>query len=148
MRKIALVFPVLLALALAACGKQGPPTVGDSIAFNAVCDEANDGKRVAVEGFLRLPDSFTGDQSMMLWLYETEDFSGPYIGVSTPIGVEANEVKMVPLEYADEDLQVHLASGDVAGVGTKLKVSGSVYFPLVKQEFACGLQNLLFEPSN
>lgn len=145
MRHIVFILLVVAALALVACGEQAPPTVGEVTAFDSVCTEANDGERVAVEGYLRLPDSFSGDQSVILWLYETADFSGPYIGASTRIGEEANQMEMVPLEYSDEDLEVRLASGEVTEFGTKLKVSGSVYFPLVDQEFDCGLQNLLIE---
>jgi hypothetical protein len=45
----------LAAAALVACSA-GPPTVGESRDFGSVCDKANDGHRVAVEGYLRLPD--------------------------------------------------------------------------------------------
>jgi hypothetical protein len=36
----------------------------------------------------------------------------------------------------------------VAGLGAKVKVSGQVYFPIVEQVFACGLENPLIEQIN
>ena len=53
----------------------------------------------------------------------------------------------MPKEYTDKDLKVHLANGQVAGFGTKVKVSGDVYFPLVGQTFLCALSNPLVELS-
>jgi hypothetical protein len=52
---------------------------------------------------------------------------------------------MVPSSYADDDLQVHLADGQTVGYGTRVKVSGTVYFPMVAQDFPCGLENPLVE---
>jgi hypothetical protein len=53
----------LLVFSLAACG-EAAPTVGEAKEFTTACDKANDGKRVAVEGYLRLPQSFSGDESV------------------------------------------------------------------------------------
>lgn len=137
----------LFALALAACSSQppSPPTAGEAKDFNAVCDKANDGKRVAVDGYLRFPESFTGSQSVVLRLYKANDYAGTPIGVQTRIGTQANQVEYAPKQYTDKDLKVHLADGQVAGFGTKVRVSGNVYFPLVGQNFACGLENPLIE---
>ena len=137
----------LIALSLAACSEEAP-TVGEAKDFAAVCQEANKGNRIAVEGYLRLPDSFSGDSSVILRLYETADFAGETIGVQTRIGSEANQMENVPTSYSDEDLQVHLADGQVAGLGSKVKVSGKVYFPMVEQVFACSLENPLIEQVN
>lgn len=131
-------------LALVACS-EAPPTAGVAKNFDAVCDKANDGKRVAVEGYLRLPSSFKGSQSVILRLYKGKDFKSASIGVLMPLGNQVNQVESVPKQYTDKDLKVHLGNGQVAGLGTKLKVSGKVYFPLVGQEFACALENPLAE---
>lgn len=135
----------IVMLGLAGCSEPGPPTAGQPATFATVCDEANDGRRVAVEGYLRLPESFTGERSVLLHLFETDTFAGPHIGVQTPIGGEANQMAMVPTSYGDDDLEVHLAGGQTADFGMKVKVSGKVYFPLVEQSFACALENPLFE---
>ena len=137
----------LLVFALAACG-EAPLTVGEEIAFASVCDQANKGQRVAVQGYLRLPDSFSGDLSVVLRMYEGDDFRGSPIGVQIRFGSEANHVEQVPLEYSDEDLKVHLSDGQVVDFGEKVKVSGKVYFPVVDQEFVCALENPLVELGN
>jgi hypothetical protein len=137
----------LTALALGGCSSssQGPPTAGESKDFAAVCDKANDGKRVAVDGYLRFPDSFTGAQSVVLRLYKTADLSGQPIGMQTTMGNQANQVELAPKEYSDKDLKVHLSNGQIVGFGTKVRVSGDVYFPIVAQNFTCALSNPLIE---
>ena len=135
----------LAVLLLAACGEEGPPTAAEVKNFDSVCDKANDGKRVAVEGYLSFPSSFTDSNSVVLRLYKTEDFKFAPIGVQTNMGTQANQVEKPPMKFTDKDLKVHLADGQVAGLGKKVRVSGKVYFPLVGQEFACALENPLVE---
>src|SRR4029079_1507462 len=75
-------WPLLLVLCvfvLAACGDT-PPTTGTNTAVAAVCAKANDGKRIAVDGYLRFPESFTGDSSVILRLFQTDAFKGDQIG--------------------------------------------------------------------
>ena len=138
----------LLALASAACGgakAPEPPTAGELKEFAALCDKANEGKRVAVVGYPRFPEKFTGTSSVVLRLYEKADYAGAPVGVQTPIGRQANQAELAPKEYTDKDLKVHTADGQVAGYGTKIKVSGKVYYPLVGQDFKCSLENPLIE---
>lgn len=127
-------------LLLSSCGSE-PPTAGTSTAFAAVCDRANDGKRVAVDGYLIFPASFTGSTSVMLLMHEGDDFGGEPIGVQTPLGTAANQIEEVGDQFSDEDMQLHLADGSVVGFLTPVTVSGKVYFPIVDQEFACALEN-------
>ena len=139
-------FILLPLIVTSACASnQGPPTVAELRDFAAVCDKANDGKRLAVEGYLRWPKSFTGTTSAVLRLYPTADASGSPIGVQIRIGKEPNQLELPPKQYNDRDLKVHLAGGDVAGVETKVRVSGNVYFPTVSQDFTCALENPLVE---
>ena len=137
----------LLSLFFAACGGGAPepPTAGEAKDFAAVCDKANEGKRVAVGGYLRFPEKFTGSQSVVLRLYEGGDYAGAPLGVQTPIGRQANQAELAPKQYTDKDLKVHTSDGQVAGYGTKVRVSGKVYFPLVGQDFKCALENPLIE---
>jgi hypothetical protein len=133
----------LLALAvvsfmLAGCG-DGPATPAETIAFSEVCDRANDGNRVAVDGYVIFPNSFTESTSVVLWMYEDENLDGTPIGVQVNFGAEPNQVEEVADQYTDEDLRLHLANGDVVGYRTKVNVSGKVYFPMVEQEFTCSL---------
>lgn len=138
----------LFALACVACGggaPAGPPTAGEARDFATVCDKANEGKRVAVVGYPRFPEKFTGSSSVVLRLYEGSDYGGAPVGVQTPIGKQANQVELAPKQYTDKDLKVHTADEQVASYGTKVKVSGKVYFPLVGQDFKCALENPLIE---
>lgn len=138
----------LLALGFAACGgakAPEPPTAGEMKEFASVCDKANEGKRVAVVGYPRFPEKFSGTSSVVLRLYEKADYAGAPVGVQTPIGKQANQAELAPKEYTDKDLKVHTADGQVAGYGTKVKVSGKVYYPLVGQDFKCSLENPLIE---
>ena len=130
-----------------ACGKgeKKPPTVGESKSFAEVCDKGNDGKRVSLEGYLRLPEEVNRKIGPVLRLYPTTDYSGKPIGVSTEIGSQPNQIGFIPKEYTDKDLKVNVANGQTAGFGTKVKVSGDVYFPLVGQDFQCSLSNPLIE---
>jgi hypothetical protein len=129
---------------LSACGNE-PPTAGEATSFAAVCERDNDGRRVAVDGYLIFPNSFTEAQSVVLRLHESDAFDGTPIGVQTPIGTEPNQVAPVEDQFTDEDLQLHTADGAVAGFGTRVTVSGKVYFPVVDQPFPCALENPLVE---
>jgi hypothetical protein len=131
----------------AACGggSTEPPTAGETKEFASVCDKANEGKRVAVAGFLRFPEKFTGTSSVVLRLYAGGDYAGTPIGVQTRIGNQANQAELAPKEFTDKDLKVHTSDGQVAGYGTRVKVSGKVYYPLVGQDFKCALENPLIE---
>jgi hypothetical protein len=135
----------LIAFMLTSCSAPSAPTVGEDKDFASACDKANNGKRIALVGYLRLPDSFTGDQSVVLRLYETNDYSGKPIGVQTEFGSQVNQAAPITDQYSDSDLKVHIANGQLAQFGTRVKVSGSVYFPAVTQEFVCSLENPLVE---
>ena len=136
------------AFALTSCAKSEPPTVGEPKPFAKICDKSNDGKRVAVAGYLRFPYSFRESSSVVLRLYESGTFRGLPIGVQINNGIQSNQVEPVHKQFADSDLKVHLSNGQVAPYGSKVKVSGTVYFPMVGQEFPCSLENPLVEPSS
>jgi hypothetical protein len=120
-------------------------TVGEVKESGAVCDKANDGKRVAVEGYLRFPSSFKGGGSVVLRLYPSADPGGKPIGVQMPIGGQPNQMEMPPKKYSDRDLKVRLTDGQVVGADTKVRGSGTVYFPTVDQDFTCALSEPLVE---
>lgn len=141
------IFCIALLIFCAACRTGSPeaPTAGETKDFASVCDKANEGKRVAVMGFLRFPEKFTGTSSVVLRLYGGGDYAGAPVGVQTRIGNQANQVELAPKEFTDKDLKVHTSDGQLAGYGTRVKVSGKVYYPLVGQDFKCGLENPLIE---
>jgi hypothetical protein len=140
-----LIVALALSTALAGCASE-PPTAGELMAFEAVCDKANEGKRVAVEGYLVLPDEFTDSQSVVLRLHQELDSNAAKIGVQMRFGTEPNQLEEVPTSYSDDDLKVRTADNQVVGYDTLVRVSGKVYFPVVAQDdFTCGLENPLVE---
>jgi hypothetical protein len=151
----------LAVVALVGC-EAGPPTVGEPKDFTNVCDKANDGHRVAVEGYMRLPETITVrtptrgagkvTEIVVVRLFQTQKFNGTPIGVDVGFGTEANTMDELPngsAGYTDEDLHVHVAGGQTVTYGQLVKVSGTVYFPVIAGsdvEFPCGLGNPLIEP--
>jgi len=146
-------------LIVAACSS-GPPTPGDPRAFEAVCDKSDDGKRIAVEGYLRLPETIEvitnrrgGDSTQLLVvrLFQSQTFNGTPIGVNFDFGSSANTIDQLPTpQYTDKDLKVHLADGGTASYGQRVRISGAVYFPVTALtnadvDFTCGLDNPLVE---
>ncbi len=101
-----------------------------------------------MRGYLRLPESNTGDFSVMLRLFETPEFTGQPIGVSVRIGPDAHQMDQLPGSYTHSDLKVRAADGTVTGFGDAVRVSGKVYVPMVDQDFACGLENPYIETAN
>ncbi len=152
-------FRTLIALSLAipllAACSEAPPTAGEPKDFGAVCDEANGGKRVRVDGYLRLPDSFRGPRgavlNVVLELYPAGDFKGRAIGVLTDFGSQSNQVEKVAKQFSDTDLKVHLRDGQEAPYGTKVRVSGKVSFPNYvgwPPLLLCRLDKPLMEPAS
>jgi hypothetical protein len=140
MKSRILIALTLMVVLLAACGSKakGPAVPKD---FTTACDRANNGKPIVLEGYLIFPESFTGDTSVVLRLYGSSDFSGSPVGVQTEFGTQPNQVEPVAAQFSDTDLKVHLANGQVSQLGDRVKVTGTVYFPAVSQEFACALEN-------
>jgi hypothetical protein len=143
----------LVVFALVACGDT-PPSTGAPRDFASACDLANDRLRVRVDGYLRLPDSFSGVRGavndVVLELYQASDFNGRGIGVLTEFGTQSNQLEKVAARYSDTDLKVHLSDGQVALYGTKVRISGKVTFPDYvgwNQNLLCRLDNPLIDPA-
>ena len=139
--------------ALTGCFKSEPPTVGQEMPFNSVCDKSNDGKRIAFEGFLTLPDHISSKDkvSLLLEVRPSKDLKSPMrIGVWTSYGKEVNQLTFVEtsfrsnkpnepgkisvnssskLSYTHQDLKVKTNEGKVVSYLDKVRVSGKVVFP-------------------
>jgi hypothetical protein len=80
---------MLSVLFLGAC-ESGPPTRGLRVAFNAVCNKENEGKRVMVEGYVNFPHSFKEDEvSIMLRMRPEIDLGETPLGVSAKLGTKS-----------------------------------------------------------
>ncbi|HEX8993206.1 MAG TPA: hypothetical protein VF784_16105 [Anaerolineales bacterium] len=141
MRVCTLSVLLLLALSITACASF-TARPGELQSFASACDKPNEGLDIAVEGYLRLPDSFSDSSTIELHLYADLSFSGKPIGVMMQFGNGPNQVRLIHSSYRDEDLKVHLADGMVIPFRTKVRVSGRMFFPAIPQDFECGLEHV------
>ncbi len=147
-----LIILISLALLLNACGGSEPPTKGELKTLETACDKANDGKRIAVEGYLMLPEEFTGDLSVMLRINSKPE-RGEQAIVATGINIDKegkkapNTIDYLSSSYSDDDLKFRTADGQTLGYQDKVRVSGTMYIPssVATVEFKCGLSNPLIE---
>jgi hypothetical protein len=117
-------------------------------AFATACDKPNEGLRIAVDGYLRLPDTLDSTDRVVLRLYMDLSFTGKPIGVTMKFGDGPNEARRITSSFRDEDLKVRMANGEVVPFRTRVRVSGKMYFPIVPQDFDCGLDNPYVEATN
>ncbi|HEX8990407.1 MAG TPA: hypothetical protein VF784_01900 [Anaerolineales bacterium] len=135
---------LLLALSISGCAP-GIARPGELQSFSTACDKPNEGVNIAVEGYLRLPDSFSSSRTIELRLYSDLNFSGKPIGVTMQFGNGPNQVRPITSSYRDEDLHVYLADGTGIPFRTKVRVSGIVVYPVLRQDFECGLEQVYVE---
>ncbi len=140
MRAAVLASIVLASVWVAGCtpGTAYPGSLQD---FASACDKFNEGQQIAVEGYLRLPDTLVSKSSVELRLYRDLSFQGRRIGVIMLFGNGPNEVTLITSPYHDEDLKVHLADGSVVPFRTRLRVSGKMAIPAGPSGFRCVLEN-------
>jgi hypothetical protein len=148
-----LVWVLLLGALVAGCG--GPPTPGELKTLDTVCDRAKDGKRVAVEGYLALPDSFKDDKvSAPLLIRAAPQPGGAEIFVWVPYGDGPNTLDKVPDKYSQTDLKVRTKDRAPVGYQDKVRVSGTLVFPAVNPVAAtnasvkCGFNTPLVESAS
>ena len=146
---------LLAAVLLAGCS--GPPTVGAPMTLANVCERANDGKRVALEGYLSLPNSFTessGSLSAPVVIRGDLPLAGDVTFVWVAYGSVPNSMQKVGTKYGQEDLRVLAMDGGVVGYKDRVRVSGQVGFPSRRpyevnspggRLLDCGLNNPLIE---
>ena len=79
-----------------------------------------------VEGFFIYPDELTAEPELMLILNSAPGGVEPYVHVSVPVGTGPNQVEPPPAEASDQDLRVHTASGEVADMTGRVRVTGTV----------------------
>ena len=147
---------VLLAAAFVT-GCDEKPTAGAPKTLADVCDRANDGKRVALEGYLSLPSSFTegaSSESAPVVIRGDLPEAGDVTFVWVPYGSGPNSMEKVPDTYSQKDLKVYVTDGGAVGYKDHVRVSGTVAFPSRRpyevstqngRLLDCGLNNPLIE---
>jgi hypothetical protein len=153
--RLCLVVGLLAAAIIAGCDEA--PTAGAQKTLADVCDHANDGKRVALDGYLSLPSSFTegaSSGSAPVVIRGDVPESGDVTFVWVPYGSGPNAMEKVPDTYSQRDLKVYTKEGASVGYRDKVRISGTVTFPSRRpyevntqggRLLDCGLNNPLIE---
>ncbi len=170
MKKHLYLFILAILFLLAGCNtKSEPPTVGQKVSFDRICDRSNDNKRIAVEGFLTLPEKVSSKDkiSVLLEIRSAKDVNKPgRVGIWTPYGKLANQIAPIDtalrapnstekaklkdlgkskLSYTHADLKVTTSDGKSIGYLDRVRVSGKVGFPSKVSVSPCVLNNPLIE---
>jgi hypothetical protein len=160
---------VAILFTLTGCSdKPETPTVGQQASFDRVCDKSNDGKRIAVEGFLKLPEKISSKEkiSLLLEIRPAKEMSPKKLGVWTRYGDKVNQLSFVQSSlgfgkpdkngklsynssrvntYTHQDLKVNTNDGKTVSYLDRVRVSGKVGFPSKSSGYICVLNNPLFE---
>ncbi len=140
MREQIFVVMAVVSLWASACtpGTAYPGALQD---FSSACAKYNEGEQIAVDGYLRLPDTLTSTSSVELRLYRDVGFHGRPIGVPMLFGNGPNEAHQITTSFHDRDLIVRLADGVTVPFGTRVRVSGRMHIPIGPTSFSCELEN-------
>ena len=151
------------AVAVALCavgfttGCDEAPTAGAPKTLATVCDRANDGKRVALDGYLSLPSSFnegvTSESAPVVIRGDVAE-AGDVTFAWIPYGSGPNSMEKVPDTYSQKDLKVYATNGGAIGYQDHVRISGKVAFASRRpydvnspggRLLDCGLNNPLIE---
>lgn len=102
------------------------PTREATTSLAVICEAEQVGQVRTVEGFFIYPDELTAEPELMLILNSAPGGVEPYVHVSVPVGTGPNQVEPPPAEASDQDLRVHTASGEVADMTGRVRVTGTV----------------------
>ena len=125
MKKHAWLFCLMIAY-LTGCSS-APPVPAS---FNDICQQT--GKRVVIEGYLRLPVMGTQCKSGRCMLTLISDLQGRVQSVSALVRNTAksdsgvNAMEPLPDKFRDQDLHIHASDGSVVAPNTKLRLVGDV----------------------
>ncbi|HLA63210.1 MAG TPA: hypothetical protein VK610_02195 [Rhodothermales bacterium] len=118
---------LVLPLALAAC-EPGP---GTPVELGALCRAANDGERVAVEGYIDAGSSIFcsniggGPVTCGLDLKE-QTGDEPTATVYVPEGGGGGEIESVPDDFTRATLRIHADDGTLVGLNDRVRITGPV----------------------
>ncbi|HUA62141.1 MAG TPA: hypothetical protein VML19_25515 [Verrucomicrobiae bacterium] len=140
---------LLFGVYLTACGQSALPSRGVPVTFQSVCDKANQGKRVMIEGYVDFPLREVPDSAAHVVMRVRPSLSSweNTVGADARIGKGPNSIEMPPEGYKNRDLRLHLSDGQLVGYSNKTKVSGTVYAAHAEGpgEYWCALSDTLYE---
>jgi hypothetical protein len=126
MQKHTLLCCLTIALLIAGCASAPPPATLHT--HETACTEANNGQRVAVEGYPQLSGMTLVDDDFSVDLYEQPQQGGKSISVYFTVGTGANQAENLPEDYSDADLKIHTSDNQVVSVDKHIRVHGELYW--------------------
>lgn len=100
------------------------------------------GKQVVLEGYPALSPMTMISDTMLVDLWPTPEHKGSHISFSLKVGVDKNTVERPPKDYKPEDLRIHTAEGELAGVQDRLRVNARLLF----STYPGGKSSVLVDP--
>lgn len=120
----ALIFVALAAFAAVGCGGgSDPPT---PVALAAACDDANDGRQVIVEGYLRFPERLRISTSTVIDVFAEPGGRGDRQQVELPIGDQPNQLERPSATYTPTSLRVTAADGAEVTINDRVRITAEV----------------------
>jgi hypothetical protein len=109
---------------LAGCGGGAdPPT---PVALEAACDDANDGRDVIVEGYLRFPERLRISTTTVIDVFAAPGGEGGRQQVELPIGDQPNQLERPPATYTPTSLRVTAADGAEVTINDRVRITAEV----------------------
>lgn len=114
-----------IAFVVAACSSPHP---GKTATFANVCDKANEGERVTIDGYVGLLGSvMLCSDTCSLDLYPTSKVGGMGgISFSVQVGTGKSQMAELPDHYSESDVKIETSDGTVVSTGGKVRVTGEV----------------------
>jgi hypothetical protein len=148
MRKEILLSGICALAVSAGCNSDTPTAQGVLVTFDTVCDTSNEGKRVALEGFLNFPSKFNAKApSIVMRLQGAPTRTSKVIGASFSLNAGSNTIIAPPDKYNENDLKAITHDGKSADYTTRVKVTGVVSYSnsLDSLAFKCLITNTRLE---
>jgi hypothetical protein len=129
---LARILPTLLLVAASIVGvggcKKAAATPGTPFAYVDACSEANQNKRVIVEGYLA-PYTSTkctrGGCELLLQEKPKNAEGARRLQLTIPVGSKDSEMSDLPPNFVESDIKVHTKSG-VVGLNRKIRVTATI----------------------
>ena len=135
MPKYTLLAALIAALFMAGCASAPPPATLHT--HESACTEANNGQRVAVEGYPQLSGMTLVDDDFSVDLFEQPGGAGEKISVYFTVGTGANQAENLPEDYTDADLKIHTSDNQIVSVDKHIRVHGELFWSETSGQVVC-----------
>lgn len=112
------------ALAVGGCGGGAQPPAALTLA--TACDAGNEGRHVAVDGYLRFPDRLRISRTAQIAMFSAPGGDGDRQRVEFTIGDGPNQLERPALQYTPTSLRVRAADGAEVTINDRVRVTAKV----------------------